>query len=113
MTADRLRTPDVDRLLDAFLSLRTPDEVFAFLEDVATVREIQDMAQRLAVARMLAAGEHYDRIRELTGASTTTISRVSRCLNYGADGYQMVIGRVGAGEAEGADGASSEGPEQK
>jgi TrpR-related protein YerC/YecD len=99
MSADRLRTPDVDRLIEAVLSLSDADEVFAFLQDVATVREIHDMAQRLAVARMLAAGEHYDRVREVTGASTTTISRVSRCLHYGADGYQTVLDRTGAGSA--------------
>jgi TrpR-related protein YerC/YecD len=99
MSADRLRTPDVDLLIEALLSLRDPDEVYAFLVDVATVREIHDMAQRLAVARMLASGDHYDRVREVTGASTTTISRVSRCLNYGADGYRTVIGRAGAGGA--------------
>lgn len=92
--ADRLRTPDVDRLLDAVLSLEDRDEVYSFLLDVATVREIHDMAQRLAVARLLAAGEHYDAVREATGASTTTISRVSRCLNYGADGYRVVLGRL-------------------
>ena len=91
MPADRLRTADVDRLAVAFASLRDPDEVYAFLQDVCTVREIQEMAQRLEVARMLSAGEHYDRIREVTGASSTTISRVSRCLNYGADGYKRVL----------------------
>ncbi len=101
MSADRVRTPDVDRLLEAVRTLRTPDEVYAFLQDVATVREIHDMAQRLAVARMLAAGEHYDAVRDATGASTTTISRVSRCLNYGADGYRLVIDRTGAGGAGG------------
>jgi TrpR-related protein YerC/YecD len=90
---DRLRTPDVERLLQAFSTLEGPDEVYAFLLDVCTVREIHDMAQRLAVARLLAAGEHYDRISETTGASTTTISRVSRCLNYGADGYRAVLDR--------------------
>ena len=73
------------------MALDSADAVFAFLQDVCTVREIQEMAQRLAVARMLAAGEHYDHIREATGASTTTISRVSRCLNYGADGYKRVL----------------------
>jgi TrpR-related protein YerC/YecD len=99
MSVDRVRTPDVDRLIEAFRSLRDPDDVYAFLQDVATVREIHDMAQRLAVARMLAAGEHYDRVREVTGASTTTISRVSRCLNYGADGYRTVIDRTGAAGA--------------
>lgn len=95
MTTDRLRTPDVERLLAALDSLEGPDELYAFLQDVATVREIHDMAQRLAVAKLLAAGEHYDRIREATGASTTTISRVSRSLNYGADGYRTVLKRIG------------------
>ena len=94
MAPDRLRTADVERLLDALCSLKGPDETFAFLQDVCTVREIHDMAQRLAVARMLADGEHYDRIREATGASTTTISRVSRALHYGADGYVTVIERL-------------------
>ena len=99
MPADRLRTPDVNRLIEAFRSLESDDEVYAFLQDVCTVREIHDMAQRLAVARMLASGEHYDRIREVTGASTTTISRVSRCLNYGADGYRTVLDRTGCAGA--------------
>lgn len=94
MSSDRLRTSDVDRLIEAFRSLTTDDEVYAFLQDVCTVREVHDMAQRLAVARMLAAGEHYDHIREVTGASTTTISRVSRSFNYGADGYRTVIDRT-------------------
>ena len=91
MAADRLRTDDVERLLEAFSALSDPADVYAFLQDVCTVREIQEMAQRLAVARMLSAGEHYDHIREATGASTTTISRVSRALNYGADGYRAVL----------------------
>ena len=74
--------------------LKTPDEVYAFLQDVATVREIHDMAQRLAVARMLAAGEHYDAHPARSPARrSTTISRVSRCLNYGADGYRTVLER--------------------
>ena len=91
MPADRVRTPEVDRLALAFASLAGADEAYAFLQDVCTVREIQEMAQRLEVARMLAAGEHYEHIRNLTGASSTTISRVSRCLNYGSDGYQTVL----------------------
>ena len=95
MSEDRLRTPHVDALLAAFGALETDDERYAFLLDVATIREIQDMAQRLAVARMLAAGEHYTNIQHATGASSTTISRVSRSLNYGADGYRTVIDRIG------------------
>lgn len=91
MPEDRVRTRDVEALLDAFAQLKTPDDVYDFLLDVCTVREIHDMAQRLAVARMLAEGVHYDDVREATGASTTTISRVSRCLHYGADGYAKVL----------------------
>ena len=91
MPADRLRTADVDRLAVAFASLDDPEAAYAFLQDVCTVREIQEMAQRLEVARLLSSGEHYDRIRESTGASSTTISRVSRALNYGADGYKSVL----------------------
>ena len=102
MSVDKLRTPDVERLLEAFLALETTDEIYAFLLDVATIREIHDLAQRLAVARMLAAGEHYDRISEVTGASSTTISRVSRALNYGADGYRAVL------DAADADGVSDD-----
>jgi len=103
MPSDRLRTPEVEALLEAFLALQTPDEVYAFLQDVATIREIHDMAQRLAVARMLASGEHYNRIQEATGASSTTISRVSRCLNYGSDGYRTVLARTSPAAPEGGD----------
>ena len=94
MPADRLRTDDVEQLIAVFAGLDNPDDIFAFLQDVCTVRELHEMAQRLAVAKMLSDGEHYDRIREVTGASTTTISRVSRCLNYGADGYRIVLDRT-------------------
>lgn len=95
MPSDRLRTPDVEALLEAFGALGTADERYAFLQDVATIREIKDMAQRLEVARMLDAGEHYTRIQQVTGASSTTISRVSRSLNYGAEGYRVVLDRLG------------------
>ncbi len=100
MPSDRLRTPVVEALLRALLALEDADEAYAFLQDVCTIREVQDLAQRLAVARMLAAGEHYTYIQEVTGASTTTISRVSRSLNYGADGYARVIKRIGDSSAE-------------
>ena len=102
MSSDRLRTAEVEALLSAFGALSTDDERYAFLVDIATIREIQDMAQRLAVARLLDAGEHYTRIQESTGASSTTISRVNRSLNYGAGGYRTVIDRLGPA-AEGGD----------
>ncbi len=96
MSPDRVRTPDVDVLLKAFLSLKDEDEVYAFLQDVCTVREIQELAQRFSVARMLAEGAHYTEIQEATGASATTIARVNRALNYGADGYRAVLSRMDA-----------------
>ncbi len=99
MAAERIRTPEVDQLTVALLTLKTSDEVYSFLADVCTIREIHDMAQRLAVARMLDAGEHYARIQEASGASSTTISRVSRSLNYGADGYRTVLDRTSAEKA--------------
>jgi TrpR-related protein YerC/YecD len=102
MAPDRLRTPDVESLLEAVLTLREPDEVFAFLQDVCTVREIHELAQRLAVARMLAEGRHYSDIETATGASSTTISRVSRSLNYGADGYRIVLDRAAEEEGKGS-----------
>ena len=94
MQEDRVRTPEVEELLRALLLLDTQDEAYALLLDLCTIREIQDMAQRLEVARLLAAGEHYSAIQESTGASATTISRVSKALNYGADGYTRILGKL-------------------
>lgn len=94
MAEDRLRTSEVEELLRALLALESPDETYAFLQDLCTIREVQDMAQRLQVARMLDAGEHYTEIQERTGASATTISRVSKSLNYGADGYRAVLDKL-------------------
>lgn len=103
MSSDRLRTPDTEALLVAFGALTSDDERYAFLQDVATIHEIQDMAQRLAVARMLNAGRHYTDIQEATGASSTTISRVSRSLNYGAGGYRAVLDRIAPLDPEGGE----------
>jgi TrpR-related protein YerC/YecD len=99
MPDDRVRTREVDDLIKAILSLQDSDEAYALLTDLCTIREIQDMAQRLEVARMLAAGEHYTSIQETTGASATTISRVSKSLHYGADGYTRVLGRLGGDDS--------------
>ncbi len=101
MPEDRLRTREVEELLRALLTLETADDAYALLLDLCTVREIKEMAQRLEVAKMLSAGEHYTAIQEATGASATTISRVSKALNYGADGYKRVLERLdsaGAGQ---------------
>ncbi len=91
MPQDTIRTKEVEELLEVFARLDEPNEIFALLQDLCTIREIQDMSQRLLVARMLAAGDSYTVIQEKTGASATTISRVSKCLNYGEGGYRSVI----------------------
>ncbi len=90
----RLVNPLTDRLLDGILELKNREECYEFFEDLCTINEIRDMSQRLEVARLLQTGEKYDRIEEATGASTATISRVKRCLKYGADGYVKVLERL-------------------
>ena len=91
---EKLHTPDVDALFEAILSLENIDECYKFFEDALTVKEILDTAQRLKAARMLKAGENYASVGKETGMSTATISRVSRCLEYGSGGYDMVIERM-------------------
>ena len=78
----------------AILSLETEEECAAFFEDVCTIKEIQDISQRLAVADMLNKGEKYQTIEEKTGASTATISRVNKCLNYGTGAYRTILERM-------------------
>lgn len=82
-----------DSLFNAILKLKTIDECRLFFEDICTVRELDAISQRLDVARMLKAGENYRSISENTGASTTTISRVNKCLLYGKGGYETVLSR--------------------
>lgn len=83
-----------DQLCDAVMSLQTREECYQFFEDICTISEIKAMAQRLEVARMLQGKHTYDDIVDRTGASTATISRVKRCLNYGADGYKVILERL-------------------
>lgn len=86
-----IRTADVDDLLTVLATLDEPDDVFALLEDLFTVREIRETSQRLLVARLLAAGKSYAAIEAETGASATTIARVSKCLSYGSGGYRRAL----------------------
>lgn len=94
MQIDKLRGPTLDQLFEAMLSLENKEECYRFFDDLCTMGEIQSLAQRLEVARMLREGFTYHKIEEETGASTATISRVKRCLNYGNDGYQMTLDRI-------------------
>ncbi|HYF78340.1 MAG TPA: YerC/YecD family TrpR-related protein [Symbiobacteriaceae bacterium] len=91
---EKLRDELIDKLFEAILTLKTVDECYRFFEDLATISEIKALAQRLEVAKMLDAGMTYEDIVAATGASTATISRVKKCLHYGADGYRIVLERV-------------------
>ena len=90
----KLRTEAVDHLFDAILSLQNKEECYSFFEDVCTVNELLSLSQRFEVAKMLRDQKTYLDIAEKTGASTATISRVNRSLNYGNDGYDMVFSRL-------------------
>ncbi len=81
-----------DEFFEAILKLRTIDDCRAFFDDVCTIKELQDLSQRLKVAGLLRLKKSYLEIANETGASTATISRVSRCLNYGSGGYSLVLG---------------------
>ena len=91
----KIRTEAVDSLFEAILSLKDKEECYAFFEDVCTVNELLSLSQRFEVAKMLRENRTYLEIAEKTGASTATISRVNRSLNYGNDGYEMVFDRMG------------------
>lgn len=85
-------------LAKAFLSLQNEEECYRLFEDLFTIREVQDLAQRLEVAQLLSDGATYTEIVEKTGVSTATIGRVNRALGYGAEGYQLVLQRLNAAE---------------
>lgn len=93
---EKLRSQQNDELFTAILTLENTEECYAFFEDICTINELKALSQRLQVAKMLRAGDSYEKIVEETGASTATISRVKRCLVYGADGYTLALDRLGA-----------------
>lgn len=94
MANDRIHNQYTDNLARALLSLNDASECYNLLEDLCTIREIQDLAQRLEVARMLRSHVTYNEIAQATGVSTATISRVNRALSYGEGGYDMVLNRL-------------------
>jgi len=89
-----IKSQEIDQLFKAILSLKNIDECYDFFEDICTVNELHSLAQRLQVAKMLREQHTYLEIAQNTGASTATISRVNRSLNYGNDGYDMVFSRI-------------------
>ena len=86
-----LHNQSMDRLLQAICRLETIEDCYAFFEDLCTVKEIEDMAQRLDTAVLLSEGMSYQKIAEQVGVSTATISRVNRCLHYGTGGYRKAL----------------------
>lgn len=94
MYSGKLRDQLLDKLFEAVLVLKDTEECYQFFEDVCTVAELKSLAQRLEVAKMLEKNLTYGEIASRTGASTATISRVKRALNYGADGYKLVLDRL-------------------
>lgn len=90
----KIKTEAVNQLFDAVLTLKTKEECYAFFEDLCTVNELLSLSQRFEVAAMLKEQKTYLEIAEKTGASTATISRVNRSLNYGSDGYELVFNRM-------------------
>lgn len=91
----RIKSEQIDKFCEAILTLETMEESYRFFEDVFTIKEVETVAQRLEVAKLLKAKKTYTEIEESTGASTATISRVNRSLNYGVDGYKTVFKKLG------------------
>ena len=90
----KIKNESIDRLFEAMLSLKTTEECYDFFEDICTIKELQDMAQRFDVALLLTEGKNYQKIAQEVNVSTATISRVSKCLNYGSGGYKKAIENI-------------------
>ena len=96
--SERTKKLDFSELYQAFASLKDEHEIAAFLDDLCTINEMKSMQQRLLVAKLLDKGEQYSQIVKETGASTATISRVNRSLQYGCNGYEEIFNRVEEGK---------------
>lgn len=96
----KIKNNNTDGLFEAILSLENEEECYRFFEDICTVKEIQAISQRLEVVKLLVKNKTYHEIEKETGASTATISRINRALNYGSDGYKLVLERLGYIEEE-------------
>jgi TrpR-related protein YerC/YecD len=102
MYQSMLQSEEMDRLLNAVLQLKTLEECYMFFEDICTISELKSISQRLKVAELLTQKHTCHDISESTGASTATISRVNKCLNYGTGGYSLVMKRLEAGRQDGS-----------
>ena len=90
----KFKRADIDELFEAILLLKDEEDCYRFFEDICTINEIHAIAQRLQVAKLLSEKKTYTEIEDLTNASTATISRINKCLFYGADGYQRILKRM-------------------
>lgn len=96
----KIKSENTDELFKAILTLENVEEFYRFFEDICTVKEVQSISQRLQVVKLLVQNKTYQEIEKETKASTATISRINRALNYGADGYRLVLERLGYIEKE-------------
>ena len=90
----KYRREDIDELFDGILTLRDREDCYRFFVDICTINEIHSIAQRLQVAKLLSEKKTYNEIEKVTKASTATISRINKCIVYGADGYRRVLDRL-------------------
>ncbi len=91
----RIKDKQLDELFEAVLKLENIEECYRFFEDICTINELKSLSQRLEVAKLLRQEKTYNEIEEKTGASTATISRINRALNYGAEGYNLILDKLG------------------
>ena len=96
MYVSKLKSEETDLLFRAILGLQDEEYCYRFFEDICTISELRAIAQRFAVAKLLDEGQTYSAIAEKTGASTATVSRVGKCLHYGAEGYRRALARMQA-----------------
>lgn len=89
-----IKSPSLDRLFEIILDLNDVDECYKFFEDLCTVKEIRDMAQRFDTAILLDENKNYQQIIDEVGTSTATISRVNKCLRYGTGGYELALKKL-------------------
>ena len=94
----KFKREDIDELFEAVLTLRDQEDCYRFFEDICTINEIHSIAQRLQVAKLLSQSKTYSEIESITKASTATISRINKCLIYGADGYKRILERMNEDE---------------
>ena len=95
---NNMHTEELKRFYKAVLSLESEEDCIAFFEDICTIKELKDISQRLQVAKMLSEGSNYQEVSKETGASTATICRVNKCLNYGSGGYKKALEKIANGD---------------